>query len=44
VEAPRQSAAWLAEQRPSLSFFTHRIGTLFFLDLRQNGGLSIFER
>lgn len=36
--------AWLKEQRVSLAFTTYQTGKLFFLGLRPEGGLSVFER
>jgi hypothetical protein len=37
-------ASWLAEQRLSLAFTTYQTGKLFFLGLRPDGGLAVFER
>jgi hypothetical protein len=36
--------AWLAEQKLSLALTTYQIGKLFFIGLKDNGELSIFER
>jgi uncharacterized protein (TIGR03032 family) len=40
----RQFTAWLAEQRISLAFTTYQTGKLFFIGLKPDGNLSIFER
>ena len=37
-------AGWLAQQRLSLAFTTYQTGKLFFLGLRPDGGLAVFER
>jgi len=44
ISASRQFAAWLAETRLSLAFSTYQIGKLFFIGLKADGQLSIFER
>ena len=35
---------WLAEHQLSLAFTTYQTGKLFFLGLRPDGGLAVFER
>jgi uncharacterized protein (TIGR03032 family) len=37
-------AGWLAQERLSLAFTTYQTGKLFFLGLRPDGGLAVFER
>ena len=37
-------AGWLAQERVSLAFTTYQTGKLFFLGLRPDGGLAVFER
>ena len=37
-------AGWLAQQHISLAFTTYQTGKLFFLGLRPDGGLAVFER
>ena len=44
VTTSRQFSAWLAEQRVSLAFTTYQAGKLFFIGLKPDGRLSIFER
>jgi uncharacterized protein (TIGR03032 family) len=44
IHASRQFTAWLAETRLSLAFTTYQIGKLFFIGLKPDGQLSIFER
>lgn len=36
--------SWLAEQKLALALTTYQIGKLFFLGLKPNGELSVFER
>lgn len=40
----RQFTSWLAEQRISLSFTTYQAGKIFFIGLKPDGQLSVFER
>ncbi len=40
----RQFTSWLAEQHVSLAFTTYQSGKLFFIGLRADGRLSVFER
>jgi uncharacterized protein (TIGR03032 family) len=44
ITSSRQLTAWLAEQKLSLALTTYQIGKLFFIGLKDNGELSIFER
>lgn len=44
INASRQFTSWLASQNLSLVFTTYQAGKIFFIGLRQNGQLSVFER
>ncbi|MBF0160764.1 MAG: TIGR03032 family protein [Magnetococcales bacterium] len=44
ITTSRQLLAWMAEQNLSLAFTTYQIGKLFFLGLKPNQELSVFER
>jgi len=44
ITTSRQMLAWMAEQKLSMAFTTYQIGKLFFLGLKSNGELSVFER
>ena len=44
VNASRQFTAWLAEQRAGLAFTTYQAGKVFFVGLKPDGSLSLFER
>lgn len=44
INTSRQLSAWLAEQHLSLALTTYQAGKVFFVGLRQDGHLSIFER
>jgi uncharacterized protein (TIGR03032 family) len=44
ITTSRQMLAWMAEQKLSLALTTYQIGKLFFLGLKSNGELSVFER
>jgi uncharacterized protein (TIGR03032 family) len=44
ITTSRQMLAWLAEQQLSLALSTYQIGKLFFIGLKANGELSVFER
>ena len=44
INASRQFTSWLASQNLSLVFTTYQAGKVFFIGLRQNGQLSVFER
>ena len=44
ITTSRQFLSWMAEQKLSIALTTYQIGKLFFLGLKGNGELSIFER
>ena len=44
ISASRQLPAWMFEQQLSLAFTTYQAGKVFWLGLRLNGSLSVFER
>lgn len=44
ISTSRQMLSWMAEQKLSIAFTTYQIGKLFFLGLKGNGELSVFER
>lgn len=44
ISCSRQFTAWLAEQNLSLAFTTYQAGKVFFVGLKPEGGLSVFER
>ncbi|SMF94841.1 TIGR03032 family protein [Methylomagnum ishizawai] len=44
ISASRQLTAWMAETGISFAFTTYQIGKLFFVGLKPDGGLSLFER
>lgn len=44
ITTSRQMLPWLAEKNLSLAITTYQIGKLFFLGLRANHELSVFER
>jgi len=44
ISGSRQFNAWLAEQNASLLFTTYQVGKLFFIGMKPDGRLSIFER
>jgi uncharacterized protein (TIGR03032 family) len=44
ITTSRQMLAWLAEQKLSIALTTYQIGKLFFIGLKPNGELSVFER
>ena len=44
ITTSRQMLSWMAEQNLSLAFTTYQIGKLFFLGLKPNQELSVFER
>jgi len=44
INASRQFTSWLAEQKLSLAFTTYQAGKLFFIGLKPDGKLSVFER
>jgi len=44
ISTSRQFLSWLAEQKISLALTTYQIGKLFFLGLKPDDTLSVFER
>ena len=44
ITTSRQMLSWLDEQKLSIALTTYQIGKLFFLGLKPNGELSVFER
>ena len=44
ITTSRQMLSWMAEQKLSLALTTYQIGKLFFLGLKPDGELSVFER
>lgn len=44
ITTSRQMLSWMAEQNLSMAFSTYLIGKLFFLGLKPNQELSVFER
>jgi uncharacterized protein (TIGR03032 family) len=44
ITTSRQMLSWLADEKLSLALTTYQIGKLFFLGLKANGELSVFER
>lgn len=44
ITTSRQFLSWMDEQKLSIALTTYQIGKLFFLGLKPNGELSIFER
>jgi uncharacterized protein (TIGR03032 family) len=44
INTTRQFTAWMAEQKVSLCFTTYQGGKLFFIGLKPDGKLSVFER
>lgn len=44
IHASRQFTSWLDSQHVSLAFTTYQAGKLFFLGLKADGSLSIWER
>ena len=44
ITTSRQMLSWMAEQKLSMALTTYQIGKLFFLGLKSNGELSVFER
>jgi len=44
ISVSRQFTAWMAETGASLAFSTYQIGKLFFIGLKPDGQLSVFER
>lgn len=44
ISGSRLFTSWLAEQRASLAFTTYQAGKLFFIGLKPDGQLSVFNR
>ena len=44
ISTSRQMLSWLAEQRLSIALTTYQIGKLYFIGLKPDNGLSVFER
>lgn len=44
LTASRQFLPWLVEQKVSLSFSTYQTGKIFFVGVKEDGKMSIFER
>ncbi len=44
IQTSRQFTAWLAEQQLSLAFTTYQGGKVFFLGLKPDGALEVFNR
>lgn len=44
IDASRQFTPWLAEQQLSLAFTTYQAGKIFFVGLKPDGHLWVFER
>ncbi len=44
IHATRNATSWLAEQQVSFAFTTYQTGKLFFIGLKSDGKLSVFER
>ncbi|MFT5589709.1 MAG: hypothetical protein ACI9ZF_001887 [Bradyrhizobium sp.] len=44
ITTSRQMLAWMHEQKLSMALTTYQIGKLFFLGLKSDGEISIFER
>lgn len=44
ITTSRQMLSWMAEQQLSMALTTYQIGKLFFLGLKPNQELSVFER
>ena len=44
INTSRQMLSWLAEQKLSIALTTYQIGKLYFIGLKPDNGLSVFER
>lgn len=44
ISTSRQMLSWLAEQKLSIALTTYQIGKLYFIGLKPDNGLSVFER
>jgi uncharacterized protein (TIGR03032 family) len=44
ITTSRQMLSWLAEQKLSVALTTYQVGKLYFIGLKPDNGLSVFER
>ena len=44
ISTSRQMLSWLSEQKLSIALTTYQIGKLYFIGLKPDNGLSVFER
>ena len=44
ISSSRQLLSWLAEQQLSIALTTYQVGKLYFIGLKPDNGLSVFER
>lgn len=44
ISTSRQMLSWLAEQKISIALTTYQVGKLYFIGLKPDNGLSVFER
>ena len=44
ISSSRQMLSWLSEQKLSIALTTYQIGKLYFIGLKPDNGLSVFER
>jgi uncharacterized protein (TIGR03032 family) len=44
ISTSRQMLSWLSEQKLSVALTTYQIGKLYFIGLKPDNGLSVFER
>ena len=44
INTSRQMLSWLSEQKLSIALTTYQIGKLYFIGLKPDNGLSVFER
>ena len=44
ISTSRQMLSWLAEQKLSIALTTYQVGKLYFIGLKPDNGLSVFER
>ena len=44
ISSSRQLLSWLAEQQLSIAMTTYQVGKLYFIGLKPDNGLSVFER
>jgi hypothetical protein len=43
INTSRQMLSWLSEQKLSIALTTYQIGKLYFIGLKPDNGLSVFE-